>query len=136
MKKLAYRYQLLMLLIWIPCVMVLFKIIEERKVAAVFAGAGFLILPCLFLFFEFFSKKKQRSRVLILFTGLFLVFSALPIFLLRILNWNADFSQLSILGITADQMHKGSNYNYIVMVFAMAYLSYREWTNEKSQPKG
>lgn len=138
MKKLAYRIQFLILVLWIPCVILLFKIIPEKRVAALFAGAGFLVLPILFLINEFRQKQQtgRFSKLHVFICGEFLLVSSLPIFLLRILNWDADFSQLSVMGIEANLLHRFSNTNYMLLLASAAYLAFTAWRNEKSQPKG
>lgn len=138
MKKLAYWVQLLILLLWIPCVMMLFRFIDEKRVAALFAGAGFLILPTLFLVHEALLRRsgKAFSKLHSFICLEFLIFSSLPIFLLRVLNWDADFSQLSIFGVSASFLHRFSNTNYMLLLLSAAFLTFKAWRNEKSQPMG
>lgn len=123
--KLNSRTILVALLLWIPVVGLLFATIPEKKVASVVAGSGFLILPLLILFAEFFAKE-EKSKIVIFFTTVFFLFSALPIFLLRVLNWSQDFSELSIIGIPAEFMHRTANFLYLLMVIAVGIEIYRE----------
>lgn len=138
MKKLAYRVQLLILVLWIPCVMLLFKYIEEKRVAALFAGAGFLMWPILFLVQEAFSRRSGKvfSKMHSFICLEFLIFSSLPIFLMRVLNWSTDFNQLSIFGVSANFLHRFSNINYMLLLSSAAFLTLKAWRNEKSQPMG
>lgn len=138
MKKLAYRYELLLLAVWLPCVLTLFKVIPERRIAAVVAGTGFIVLPLLFLIMELSNKRQigLSSKVHLYICAEFLLVSALPIFLLRLLNWDREFSDLSLFGIPAPSLHGFSNLNYLVLVVSTSYLAYQEWRNEKSQPRG
>jgi hypothetical protein len=135
MKNLAYRYQLLILILWIPTVMLIFKMIAEKRAASVFAGIGFVLIPLFFLLQEVLRTKLNKGSKLHLFLcGEFLFISALPILFLRLLNWDADFGQLTLFGLSSMTHHKLANVNYMFMVISAAYLSYKEWTNEKSQP--
>lgn len=137
MKKLTYRYELLLLALWLPSVLLLFRVIPEKRVAAVIAGIGFIILPILFLLKELSENRKSpSSKVQIVICVEFLIVSALPIFLLRLLNWDSEFSTLSLFGISASALHGFSNLNYLVVVASTSYLAHREWRNEKSQPRG
>lgn len=138
MKNLAYRFQVFVLVLWIPCVMALFKVIAEKKLAALFTGAGFLILPALFLYSEFVQRRQtgRYSKLHAFISMEFLLLSSLPIFLLRVLNWNADFSTLSVMGIEANFLHRFSNTNYMILLASSSYLAFTAWRNEKSQPLG
>lgn len=126
-KCITYKTQLIIFVLWIFCVMGLFKFIPDRQVAALFTGGGFIILPTLFLISEF---KSEKNKFYIFVLSLFLIFSALPIFLLRVLNWGVEFASLDLFGIPASIMHKYSNYLYILMIFAVIYRIYK--TRKKS----
>jgi hypothetical protein len=135
MKKLAYRYQLLILILWIPAVMLIFKIVAEKRMASVFAGLGFVFIPLIFFILEWIRLKKNNgSKLHFILCAEFLVISAVPILLLRLLNWDADFGQLTLFGFSSMAHHKFANVNYMALIISAAYLSYKEWTNEKSQP--
>jgi len=121
--RLNSRALIVVLLLWIPVVGLLFATIPEKKVASVVAGTGFLILPLLVLFAEF--TKVEKSKVVIFFTTVFFLFSALPIFLLRVLNWSRDFSELSLLGVPADFLHRSANILYLLMVVAVGAEIFR-----------
>lgn len=123
--RLNSRSLVVALLLWIPVVGLLFATIPEKKIASLVAGVGFLILPLLVLNSEF-AKAEQKSRAVILFTGVFFIFSALPIFLLRVLNWSREFSELSILGIPADYLHRSANFLYLLVVIAVSIKTFRE----------
>lgn len=101
--------------------MIFFKFIPSKEVASVAAGIGFVLWPSLFLVYEWSQRPKNKIYIFIL--GYFLVTSALPIFLLRILNWVEEFSSLSFLGIPAPYFHKASNFVYLTMMVA-ALISY------------
>ena len=124
MKKINYRNQLIILFVWILVVGLLFSTIADKPLAGVIAGTGFNIIPVLFLWAEL--KKKPRYGLHILTLLLFLVLSALPIFILRIFNWGIDFKQLSLFGISSDFLHRSSNIIYFFMIISAAIGFYRE----------
>ena len=104
-------------------VLALFKIVSEKQVAALLAGAGFILLPLLILYFEVTGKKNKIHISVILF---FLITSAIPIFLLRVLNWDTDFATLSLVGIPARALHGVSNFTYLAMLASSVVCAWRE----------
>lgn len=134
MKKLTYRNQLSLLVFWILCVSLFFKFIPDKKVASVCAGIGFVLWPALFLLKEL--KSPSPSKIYSFICIEFLLISALPIFLLRILNWESEFNQLSVFGIQASELHALSNFNYCILAIAALVMNYKSGRNEKSQPEG
>lgn len=121
MRSKAYFYQFQVLLIWTFLVVLFFKYIPSKEIASIVAGMGFVAWPTLFLIYEW--NQRPKNKIYIFFLGLFLVTNALPIFLLRILNWGEDFTSLSLLGIPAPYFHKVSNFLYLVMLL-VALISY------------
>lgn len=117
-----YRNQLAVFLLWAVCVIVFFKFIPDRQIAAIFAGAGFIIWPSLFLFLEMRAEKKSKVHIFAL--ALFLVAAALPIFLLRVIHWGEDFSTLTLLGMPAVNLHKTSNFFYLIVMVSCFYNSW------------
>lgn len=116
-------------IIWIVVVTLLFKFIPSKQVASVIAGFGFVLWPALFLIFELRQSAKDKFYMIVL--GAFLFANALPIFLLRILNWGTDFSELSLLGIPAPRFHSSSNFMYLVMMLTSAWLYFKNKRIEK-----
>lgn len=127
MFSIKYRNQLLAFVLWIFAVIALFKFSSlffiDKQVAALFTGAGFIVLPVLFLISELKNAKNKFYMVVL---GLFLICSALPIFFLRIFNWGVEFSSLNLFGIPASFMHQYSNYFYILMLLSAAYRAIDE----------
>ena len=108
-----YRNQSIILGLWIIVVICLFKFISSKEVASVFAGVGFIVWPVLFLIYELMNSKNKIHLAALL---VFLCLSALPIFLMRVLNWGTDFSELSLVGIPMEVFHRASNGLYILML--------------------
>ncbi len=121
MRSKIYLYQFFILFAWIAIVMLLFRLIPEKQVAAIFAGLGFIIWPSLFFTYEWNQKPKDKIYLIIL--AVFLLACALPIFILRIAYWGADFSSLNLFGIPAARFHATSNILYL-LVMLMTLICY------------
>lgn len=120
MPEVGYRTQIIILSVWILVVMLLFRLMPDRQVAATLAGIGFVLWPVLFLVSEYLRRPAlNTSHIIVL--GVFLLFCALPILLLRVLNWGVPFDQLSFMGIPGPVIHKASNYIYILMLVSAIY---------------
>lgn len=121
----SYRNQIIVLGLWIVIVIVLFKLIQDRRAAAFSAGIGFVLWPSVFLISELLNRK---SKLHVFMLTIFLLFSALPIFLLRVLNWDTSFSDLKLFGFPAAELHKYSNFLYVLMLMSAIYhyLKYRK----------
>ncbi|GIL16385.1 MAG: hypothetical protein BroJett040_01360 [Oligoflexia bacterium] len=116
-------------------VMVIFRSVSDRQVAGIIAGLLFLLAPSIVIWNEYRmgTWKKQAS-----FWGslCFLVFSALPIFILRVTNYGQPFEELSVLGVTGPMLHKFSNYFFIVLLLGFFIDSFSEKKKElKTQMK-
>lgn len=123
MNSIKYSYQLLILILWVIGVGLLFKFSPDRQVAGAIAGVVFIGIPLVLLASELRQPRKHWYQLVTV--GVFLVVSALPIFLLRVLNWGTDFNELSLLGVTGPQLHKLSNVLYIAMIVTTAYCWYK-----------
>lgn len=124
MLKFGYREQTVVLLVWIVVVMLLFRLVSDRQIAATLAGVGFVIWPILFLSYEY-SRYPNVSKTHIVVVLLFLLLCAFPILFLRVLNWGTPFDQLSFVGVPGPMIHKVSNYIYILMLVSAAYQYFR-----------
>ena len=113
-----FTLEFIVLLFWIPCVIFIFKFIEDRKTAGLFAGAGFLLIPLFNIFRERKTKASTASRLArVVASGLFFLLSAMPIFLYRVFNWDKNLEDISILGVmTGRQLHSFSNILFVSMI--------------------
>lgn len=129
MKSKLYFCQMEIFIIWIVAVTLLFKFVPSKQIAGAIAGFGFVLWPTLFFIFELRQSLKDKIYMTIL--AIFLLANALPIFLLRILNWGTDFSELSLLGIPAARFHGVSNVMYLIMMSMSAWLYFKNKKIEK-----
>lgn len=131
MKFLTYRVQFIILVAWIPSVLLIFKIIDDRAVAAMIAGAGFILWPTLFIGNEILARPHRSvSKIHLLGCLQFLILFAGPIMYLRLANAGAIFNELSLFGVSASQLHRCSNISYMLMTVAVVYASYADPKNK------
>lgn len=123
-----FSYFLLQLLV-IIAVMALFHFNSDKKTASVQAGFLFVLLPIVLISVEvlgFGYRGKLWLFGMIQFWFLF----ALPILTLRLMNWDADFSSLSYMGIPGPVLHQWSSKSYLLM---MAITLIEAWRLHKSK---
>lgn len=116
--KQVFTIELLVLLMWIPCVIFIFKFIQDRKIAGLVAGAGFLLIPVINIFRERNSGASSLSRLARVFaSGAFFLLSAMPIFLFRVFNWEKNLEDISIFGLMSGrELHSFSNILFVAMI--------------------
>ena len=109
-----YLFYMLYFLSTIPLVILLFKFIEPKKLASLFAAS--LFISCsLLVFWGELRLKVYNSYSLIMAAVFFLLFSA-PMITVRLIHYELDFSQINIAGMTGDEFHRYSNYGFILLV--------------------
>lgn len=130
--KSRYRNYILVQLLVVVFVILIFKVMPEKQPASVVASFLFIGSALGVLRYEFkFPNPYRRFSVWAVI--IFLTVSAIPIFLLRIFNWGVDFNELTLLGLTGAQMHKVSNYFFILMLIGFFIDSYLLVLKEKSR---
>lgn len=122
MKLNKFTYVLIGQLLIVFMVMGLFRVIADRQIAATIAGLLFVISPCLWLSVLW---RQVSLKYWWFYLGIlqFWVLFALPVFLLRILNWGAEFESLSILGFSGPFLHQWSSKSYMLMVLTSFLMS-------------
>lgn len=119
-----YRYYLVLQVLVIVLVILNFKFIEARKVAALVASAIFLGSSSFILGYEYFKGWGLRS--LTFWAGLFfLLTSVLPLIVLRLYFWETAFEEIEIYGLRAESMHHWSNKVFMVILAAHFIDSFR-----------
>lgn len=117
-KRSRYRNYLSIQVFVMIGVLLSFKVIPEKQVAALVAGLLFLVSSLGILLVEL-KQPDFKKRFTFWGTLAFVVLSALPILGLRVLNWGVPFDQLSVLGIPGPELHKFSNYMFFIMVVCL-----------------
>ena len=118
MNKISYKIQVIALVVWILMVIGIFRLVPDKQLAGFIAGLGFLILPIVFLVTEFKGSKNNLHTASLL---IFLVCTALPIFLVRITTWGEDFSTTDFFGVPSVFLHKLANFLYVGMLASAIY---------------
>jgi hypothetical protein len=126
MKPIRFLYQALTLSLWGGIVIAIFYFSDNRQVAAVFAGAGFILVPSVFLLFEARRSVKRHFC----FLAAFLILAAWPIFLMRLIYWGEAFSELSLIGVPMSLLHRLSSILFVMMIFSALYGEAKEKTEE------
>lgn len=116
--------ELIVLLVNIGVVLSLFHVLD-RKPAAVLAGFLFIAISAGIIWVE--NKKGRGQRSFAWWSAiLFLAASAIPIFVLRIVFWNLPFEQVGYWGIRGPELHKISNYLYLLLVASVVIEGLRK----------
>lgn len=117
--KQIFTVEFLILLLWIPCVIFIFKFIDDRKIAGLAAGTGFLFIPVINIFRERLNRNTHPSSRLarVFASGAFFILSAMPIFLFRVFNWDKNLEDISVFGLLSGrELHSLSNIIFVGMV--------------------
>ncbi|PIS11965.1 MAG: hypothetical protein COT73_01090 [Bdellovibrio sp. CG10_big_fil_rev_8_21_14_0_10_47_8] len=131
-KRNRYRNYLSLEALVILLVMGIFRLVPDVKWASVVAGFLFIGSSLGILYWETrypdFKKHASFWGVLVFF-----IFSALPIFILRLWHWDIAFDQVQFLGFSGPELHKTSNNIFILMMVCFFADSYLESKREQEQ---
>jgi len=114
----AQNYVLFLILeiLTVPIVITVFKTVEPRKTAAVFAGSLFLSLGVFIIF-----KSRYAFKSITLYAALIhLCFFSAPMLLKRVLFWNEGFDRIQFYGMTGTEFHKIAEYAFVLLFMASA----------------
>tara|TARA_B110001454_G_scaffold106457_1_gene100186 strand:- start:20143 stop:20550 length:408 start_codon:yes stop_codon:yes gene_type:complete len=129
--KNRYLIYILYFLLTIPAVIFIFKSIEPKQLASLFAAGLFITCSLLPIWGEIKNKTKT-SFVFYAAIG-FLVLFSLPMITVRILNYGTDFSQLYVGPLTGPEFHKYSNYGFIILLCSsIVDFIQSKWIHQKS----
>lgn len=104
----------------IVLVVMIFKLIPEKQIAATVAGFLFVLLPPILMTVEYRRAGLSQFWWFVL-TMQFWTLFALPILGIRLLNWGVPFDQLSFLGIPGPVLHQWSSKSYMVMMLVTVF---------------
>lgn len=112
-------------------VMVIFKVIPDRQIAATMAGVLFVGLPVGMMAVEYRCRGLQQMSWFVAVLQFWTVF-AIPILGLRLMNWGIPFENLSFLGISGPALHQWSSKSYTVM---MLWTLWGHWKTRQKRKK-
>ena len=123
MRRNRFLAYLLIQFVVIVAVMVIFRVIPDRQIAATVAGFLFVTMPVGLMFWEYKQAEVQETIWFVTMLQFWTIF-ALPILGLRLFNWGVPFENLSFLGLPGPALHYWSSKSYMVM---MAVTAIRWW---------
>lgn len=117
MRLKSVALDLIFLILTIPLVLLLFRIVPDRKTAATFAGFVFVGLPIVMMIRRFKNPLPTKNARRLWWAGVlqFWILFALPILGARLLFWETPFEQFTFFGFSGDQWHSLSTKSYTVM---------------------
>ena len=119
-----YSKYLFLQALMLPLVIAIFKLIPDRKTAALLAGSLFLLL-CLGTFWNEARERKFQAKFFWAGGLQFFLLFALPILLLRLTHWEQPFGEITWGPIRAADLHELSNKSYILWMVATLFEGYR-----------
>lgn len=128
-----YLVYLVYFLLTIPTVLLLFKLIEPRKLASVFAASLFITCSLLPIWGE--TKNKTKSTFVFWAAVGFLVLFSAPMTLVRLINYDIDFSSISFGSISGPEFHKYSNYGFIILLTSTIIDYFQAKRSKTANPK-
>lgn len=115
MKRWRPWIELALLLAHVGAVILLFRLIEDRRLAATLAGALFLEIGFVVVTLEWIWGRRFES-IAFWTAVVFLLVSAIPIMGLRLAYWETPFAQTAVFGVTGPQLHAVSSWVYLSMI--------------------
>lgn len=130
MRRNRFAIYLLLQLLVILAVTLIFRFSEDKKTASVQAGFLFVLLPIFLLNFEVL-RYGFLSKLWLAGVMQFWLFFALPILSLRLLHWEDDFANLSMMGVSGPTLHFWSSKSYLLMMLITLWNAWRSHKNKK-----
>lgn len=120
----SFLVYLLIQIAVIISVVIIFKVIPDRAIAATVAGILFVVMP-LGLMVDHYRRRRGAFRAWYIGVLQFWLLFALTILGVRLLNWGVEFDKLSVFGVPAPLLHQWSSKSYMVMMLVTAWHWYR-----------
>lgn len=121
-----YRNYLRLEVLVVLLVMACFRLVPDKKIASLIASSLFIVSTLGIMYWERTHTAEYQKRPTFWGATVFLLFSVLPIFFLRLIYWDMPFDEIQVAGVTGAQMHKASNYVFIVLLICLFVDSYME----------
>ena len=120
MEKKYLKKILIFEILIVAAVPFIFKMIEPKKVAALFAGSLFVTLGVCVIYGSL-KYSTLRKTFYTAVGGIHLFVVSIPMLAARIFFFDTDFNQIQILGMGAPDFHKYSEWVYMALLFATMY---------------
>lgn len=118
--KIAKRFYwyLCALVLNIVLVILSFKLIHPKNKAAVVAGLGFVFISVFIMALEWRKGQRFKSWSFNLATLFLLIFS-IPLLGVRALNFDVEFVNLTVWGMSAPMVHGMANVGYLILLLGV-----------------
>jgi hypothetical protein len=115
-------------------VLLCFRMIPDKRTASLITSMLFILSSFGILIWEIRYPQFQKRAT---FWGLlvFLLFSALPILLVRLAYWDLPFEEIQVLGVSGTLMHRASSYVFFLLLICLFVDSYQEAHKERISAK-
>lgn len=123
--------ELVLLGLHILAVVLIFRTIEDRRIAGVVAGSLFLEIGLVVMWLEW---KWGRGLGSLAFWAAMIFFwgSAVPVMGLRLAFWETPFDEIQWLGVTGRQLHQMSNGTYMAILLMAVVEGLRDrWVRKR-----
>lgn len=118
----------------IGLVLVCFQVIPDKKIASVVTSLLFLGSSVLILYWET-RHEDFKKRPSFWGTLVFVIASVLPIFSMRLIYWGMPFDEIRLGPLSGAEMHKGSNYLFMLMMICFFIDAHLERVREKENER-
>lgn len=124
----AFALDMVVLALTVPLVMLTFRLIPDRKLAATLAGVLFVLGPIAMIW----SHRRLPWRVGIdglwwVAVAQFVLLFAIPILGIRLLFWSTPFEELRFFGVPGPQWHRLANTSYLAMAVGVLAAGLWRW---------
>ncbi len=113
------RYSLFLSLqfVVVIAVILIFRLIEDRAIGGLVAGAVFVTSTLLVLMIEWRAERKitwALAGALVFYVG-----GVLPILILRAISWGANFNASEMIGLSGKTLHQSSSLFFLVYLIGL-----------------
>lgn len=131
--------RILILFLNVVAVVILFRVIADKKIAATVAGLTFVGTSSL-LVWQMHRLRPLGSAIhyrslTFWICGAFLLLIAIPMVSVRILNWSTEFSELFIWGLPGPDFHQLSSKFFSLQLLAVAVDGLISFLDQKKKTR-
>lgn len=132
----TFGLEMVVLALTVPLVMLTFRLIPDRKIAATVAGILFVLGPILMVrSHRRLPWRPGPDRLWWAAVAQFVLLFAIPILGLRLLFWETPFEELRFFGVPGPQWHRLANTSYLIMAVGVLGAGLWRWRSEPSSAK-
>lgn len=135
MRQKTWIRDLGLLILQVPLVITIFKLVPEKRMAALMAGFVFIGIPAFLMFRRFQQPFQVRlaHQLWWLGVGVFWAVFAIPMMALRLWHWTLPFEEISWLGLPGPVWHQLSNKAFMAMMVLAVVAHLIEFRGDKKK---